>query len=355
MLCYCFINIFLFLKWILVKNKDRPATIIDVAKIAGVSPKTVSRALTGNGYVSNKTLQRVKQAADQLGYRVNRAAQSLVSARSSIIGLIVPTVSNPFFPEVFTSIQETALANNYTVSVFETLNRPDLERRAINLLNEHRAAGLIVYIPQLSDEDLQSLLQHNSATVLIGHNSLRELAGLVRVDLHDAAVQAVNHLVDIGRHHIAYLDIETRVPQHVNLERVYGLREAMDRHQLAIEPKYFIYCDGTMTDARHRVEIFLKEHSEIDSIICHHDMLAYGALEACDSLHISVPDQVAVVGFDDISLSSLKRISLTTLQFPKAEIGGQAVQMLIKRIEGDLSPMEVVLKTKLIQRGSTLS
>ena len=338
-----------------MKNKNRPATIIDVAKEAGVSPKTVSRVVTGNGYVSDKTLQRVKQAIDQLGYRVNRAAQRLVSDRSTIIGLIVPTVSNPFFPEVFASIQETALANDYTVSVFETLNQPDLERRAINLLNEHRAAGLIVYIPQLPDEELQNLLQHHSATVLIGHNSLRDVAGIVRVDLYDAAVQAVNHLVKIGRQHIAYLQSGINTHQHVNLERVNGLHAALDRHQLPIEPKYFVQCNGTMTDARHTIETLLKQYPEVDSIICHHDMLAYGALDACDSLNIPVPDQVAVVGFDDISLSSLQRISLTTLQFPKAEIGSQAVQMLVKRIGGDLSPMEVIFKTKLIQRSSTLS
>lgn len=338
-----------------MKNNGRPATIIDVAKKAGVSPKTVSRVVTGNGYVSDKTSQRVKKAIDQLGYRVNRAAQSLVSARSTIIGLIVPTVSNPFFPEVFASIQETALANDYTVSVFETLNQPDLERRAINLLDEHRAAGLIVYIPQLPDEELQSLLQHHSAAVLIGHNSLRDIAGIVRVDLFEAAVQAVDHLAELGRHHIAYLDIDNSAHQHVNIERVHGLHAAMNRYQLTIEPGYFVQCNGTMTDARYTIETLLKKHPEIDSIICHHDMLAYGALDACDSLNISVPDEVAVVGFDDISLSSLQRISLTTLQFPKAEIGSQAVQMLVNRIGGDLSPMEVVLKTKLIQRGSTLS
>ena len=338
-----------------MKHKDRPATIIDVAEKAGVSPKTVSRVVTGNGYVSDKTSERVKQAIIQLDYRVNRAAQSLVSARSTIIGLIVPTVSNPFFPEVFSSIQKTALAHDYTVTVFETLDQPDLERRAINLLDEYRAAGLILYIPQLPDDELRSLLQNHKAAVLIGHNSLRELAGIVRVDLFDAAVQAVEHLVQIGRHRIAYLAGDSGANMHVNRERVYGLHATMERHQLPIEPDYFVQCDSTMDDARQTIETLLKQHPEIDSIICHHDLLAYGALEACDSLQISVPNQVAVVGFDDISLSGLQRISLTTLRFPKAEIGSQAVQMLVKRIEGDLSPMEVVLETKLIKRGSTLS
>ena len=128
--------------------------------------------VTGNGYVSEATLRRVQKAIDQLDYRVNRAAQSLVSDRSTTIGLVVPNVSNPFFPEVFAGIQQTALEHDYTVSVFETWDRLDLERRAINALDEHRAAGIIVYIPNLPDDELRSLLERQNAAVLIGHDGL---------------------------------------------------------------------------------------------------------------------------------------------------------------------------------------
>lgn len=337
----------------IVKKLSRPSTIVDVAEEAGVSPKTVSRVVTGNGYVSDKTRQRVQEAIELLDYRVNRAAQSLVSDHSTTIGLVVPNVSNPFFPEVFAGIQQAALEQNYTVSVFETGDRPELERQAINTLDEHRAAGIIVYIPNLPDEELRPLLQRHNAAVLIGHNALKDLAGIVRVDLHDAAIQAVDYLVLLGRRNLAYLDAGPPDDKHVNQERIRGLHDAMQKHQLAIVPDYFVDCDGTLTGAQHAAEALLSQSPEIDSLICHHDMLAYGALEACDRLQIAVPDQVAVVGFDDISFSRLQRISLTTLRFPKAEIGKQAAQMLFRRIQGDLEPAEIVLKTQLVQRGST--
>ena len=118
-------------------------------------------------------------------------------------------------------------------------------------------------------------------------------------------------------------------------------------------PDYFVESNGTLTDSQRITKTLLKQHPEIDGIICHHDIVAYGALEACDRLHIAIPEQVAVVGFDDISYSSLHRISLTTLRFPKAEIGKQAAQMLFRRIDGDQNPAEVVLKTQLIHRGTT--
>jgi DNA-binding LacI/PurR family transcriptional regulator len=309
--------------------------------------------VTGNGYVSDQTRQRVQEAIDLLDYRVNRAAQSLVSDRSTTIGLVVPTVSNPFFPEVFAGIQQTALEQNYTVSVFETGDRPELERRAISTLDEHRAAGIIVYIPNLPDEELRPLLQRHNAAVLIGHNALKDLAGIVRVDLHDAATQAVDYLVQVGRRNLAYLDAGPPDDKHVNQERIRGLRDAMQQNGLPVMPEYFVYSDGTMPGAQRATEALLSQWPDIDGLICHHDILAYGALEACDRLQIAVPEQVAVVGFDDISFSRLQRFSLTTLRFPKADIGKQAAQMLFRRIKGDLEPAEIVFKTQLIERGST--
>ncbi len=335
-----------------MNNKVRPTTIVDVAREAGVSPKTVSRVVNGNGYVSDATLERVQDAIDRLDYRVNRAAQSLVSDRTTTIGLVVPNVSNPFFPEVFASIQQTALEQDYTVLVFQTQDRPDLERRALDILDEHRVAGTILYIPSLPDDELRSRLQRQTAVVLIGHNALHDLAGIVQVDLYDAAFQAVKHLVQANCRILAYIDGPPD-ERFVNQERYRGLQAAMKAHNLTIMPELFVHCAGTIEASRQAAAALLTQNPAIDAIICHHDVLAYGALEACDHLQIAVPDQVAVVGFDDISFSGLQRISLTTLRFPKTDIGTQAAQMLFRRIEGNFEANEIVLKTQLIHRDST--
>lgn len=335
-----------------MKTKTRPTTIVDVARVAGVSPKTVSRVVTGRGYVSGETLSRVQSAIAELDYRVNRAAQTLVSDRSTTIGLVVPSVSNPFFPEVFASIQETALEQNYTVSVFETSSRADLESRAISVLDEHRAAGLIVYIPHLPDDELRGLLERHHAAVLIGHNTLRDLAGIVRVDVYDATRQAVDHLVQGGRRRLAYIDV-LNATKHVDSERRRGWRDGLEANGIPFVQDHVVACEDSMAGAQRVTERLLNQHPDIDGIICHHDILAYGALEACDRMGIAIPGRVAVVGYDDISYSGLERISLTTLRFPKAEIGKQAANMLIQRIEGETEPMEVLLKTELVVRGTT--
>jgi DNA-binding LacI/PurR family transcriptional regulator len=334
---------------------DKPdptrATIVDVAREAAVSPKTVSRVIRGDGYVSKETLERVQEVIARLGYRPNRAARSLVSNRSGVIGVVIPDINNPFFSEVVRGIEDTAIQRDYNVLLFSTDSHPERERAAYRYLEENGVDGIIIDLPLIPISELETILHRQKAAVLVDHPLVKGAAGVVRIDFYDAAVQAVQCLVRAGRRHLGYLS----PPSHYYTftERARGIFDTTAQMNISIPPRCFGHCEATFEDSFRAARALLIQNPEIDGLICFNDVIAIGALEACDDMGISVPDKVAVVGFDDIHLASLNRIALTTLRVPKLEIGIGAMQMVLDRLDGVEDIGEVVMKTELIQRKTT--
>ncbi|MBX3080826.1 MAG: LacI family DNA-binding transcriptional regulator [Anaerolineae bacterium] len=335
----------------MVRRNQTRVTIIDVAREANVSPKTVSRVMRGDGYVSEQTRQKIQSVIKRLGYRPNRAAQSLVSDRSGVIGVVIPDINNPFFPEVVRAIEDTALERDYNVLLFSTEARLDRERAAYQFLEDNRADGIISYFPFLPDSELATILSRQKATILVDHVPFEAATGIIRVDFYDAAVQAVNALVAAGRRNLCYFS--PTESYYTFTERIRGIEDATALANISILPEHFWACGGSIEDRFQVARAKLLENPDIDGMICFNDVTAIAAMEACDDLHIPIPEQVAIIGFDDIQLSGLSRISLTTLRVPKAEIGVKAVQMLFDHMDGVDSPREIIMKTELIQRRSS--
>lgn len=336
---------------------DKPfqsrATIVDVAREANVSPKTVSRVIRGDDYVSKETLERVQEVIVRLGYRPNRAARTLVSNRSGVIGVIIPDISNPFFAEVVRGIEDTAIQREYNVLLFSTDGHPERERAAYRYMDENGVDGIIVDLPAITTSELAAVLYRHKVSVLIDHPLVAGATGVVRIDFYKAARHAVSHLVTAGRRTLGYLS----PPGHYNTftERMRGIFDETARSNVPIPPRRFGQCEASLEDSFRAARALLLQNPKIDGLICFNDVIGIGALEACDDLGLQVPDQVAIIGFDDIHLSSLNRISLTTLRVPKLEIGVQAMQMLLNHLDGVEIPAEVVMKTELIQRRTTPS
>ncbi len=282
---------------------------------------------------------------------MNRAASSLASDRSAIIGLAIPDVSNPYYAEVVSGVQQVAQAQNYSVLLFNTNNIRERELSALQILEEHRADGIIYNTPSISDDELKQRLQRQRAAVLIGHDAVGELAGIVNIDTHEAAIQAVDHLIQAGRQHIAYMSYPK--PTYPHRDRLRGVIDGMKAHHRTINPDYMVECTNNLQADQGLIRAFLTDHPEVDGIICYNDLLALAAVEACNSLGIAIPDDVAIIGFDDILFSSLRRISLTTFRIPRFEVGVRAAKMLFSRIAGHNDPAQIMLKTTFIQRGST--
>lgn len=339
------------LKTLMGKQDQTRVTIVDIAREVGVSPKTVSRAIRGDDYISQETLERIQEVVARLGYRPNRAARSLVSNRSGVIGVVIPSINNPFFSEVVRGIEDTAIQRDYNVLIFSTDSHRERERAAYRYLEENGVDGVIVDLPLIPEAELETILTRQKTAILIDHPLVEGATGVVRIDFYDAAVQAVNHLVEGGRRHLGYLSPPGE--HYTFTERMRGISDAITGLGLSIPPNHFGQCHATLEDSFRAARALLLQNPDIDGLICFNDMIGIGALEACDDLGIRVPDKVAIIGFDDIPIAGLNRIALTTLSVPKIEIGIQAMQMLLDGLDDIESPAEIVVKTKLIQRRTT--
>lgn len=334
-------------------KKERSVTLADVARAAGVSAKTVSRVINHNDYVSDETRRQIQQAIEELGYRPNRLARSLASNRSFIIGLTFPDVTNPFFPEIMRGAERIAQEHGYNLLAYNTDLNPQRERDGLTLLEETRVDGVIICTVSLSDADLSAILRRHRASVVINRLLPDGPAGIVRVDYFSAMHRMVQFVLDTGRRRIGYLDVSRSTYSYSSKERYRGFQAAMDANGLPINPQYIRRCIASIENSREAAIDLLQAQPEIDAVVCYNDMIAGGALEACVQLGITVPDQVAITGFDDIMFSSVFKVALTTMHVPKFELGVRAAQMLFDRIEGDLTQSEIVLDTELVIRQST--
>ncbi|MBZ0300605.1 MAG: LacI family transcriptional regulator [Anaerolineae bacterium] len=328
-------------------------TLADVARADGVSAKTVSRVINNTDYVSAETRSQILQAIDQLGYRPNRMARSLASNRSFIIGLVIPDVTNPFFPEIMRGVEHAALERGYNVLVYNADLDDQRERQGLTLLEETRVDGVIVCTMKLADDELRSCLQRHRASVLINRVMPGGPAGIVRVDLFHSMGRVVQHVLDSGRRKIGYLAANRSVMSYSSQQRLWGFEATMKANGLLVDPDYIRSCAAAVEDSLRTARQLLTDHPDIEALICYNDMIAAGALEACAERGIPVPDQVAVTGFDDIMFSSVFKVALTTVHVPKFELGVRAAQMLFERIDGHPTESEVVLNAELLIRQST--
>ena len=333
-----------------IKRKSG-VTIVDIARVAGVSPQTVSRVINNKADVSDETRGRIQELIEEMGYRPNRTARGLVSQRNWTIGVLITDIANPFFPEVIRGIQAVALDHDYNVSVYNSDNKPHRERQALQLLEESRVDGIIVHAPILPTLELIDLLRRQRSAVLIGRQLPREVAGIVDIDLPAGAAEATQYLLSMGRDRLAYIGHFPVPPERP--ERLDGIQRAlsaagMDPAELLIQGCE-IEPDSVMAAA---VEI-LRSPRNINGILCYNDMIAFNVLKACRALEIRVPEDVAVIGYDDIFFSAYCVPSLTTVHIPKYELGKRAAQMLFDRLDNKAEDSKTVFTPRLVVRDST--
>ena len=325
-------------------------TINEVARAAGVSAQTVSRVLNDKGEIRPETRQLVLNVIERLGYRPSSIARGLATSRTFTIGLVVPDIANPFFPEIARGIEDVAWKQGYGLFLCNTVEDPKREEAAIQSLGDKRVDGLIVCSARLPDERLLPLLKSHKAAVLVNRVAPREVAGSVRADDAYGAYQAVAHLLAGRRQAIGFL--AGPLTSQSGRERAAGVRRALDEARLDTNPTLQAACQPNTSGGREAAIQLLKAHPDMNGLICYNDLVAVGALQACAGLSLRVPDDVAIVGFDDVPLAALVTPSLTTLRVPKYEIGADAARMLFERIQGQRNQAEIVHKPELVIRQS---
>lgn len=325
-------------------------TIRDVARASGVSPSTVSRALGPGGTVSPTTRERVRAAADRLGYQPNRAARGLITGRTGQLGVIVPDLLNPFFAECCKGVQSRARGLGYSVFVSDAERDEALELDAIRTLAP-QVDGLVLVSPQLSGDELRSLDELVDKPTVLLHRREPGFAS-VTADLIAGMTDAVAHLHALGHRKIAYVGGPRS--SWAARERAAGV-EAMAEsgkveivHVGSVAPQF----DGGITGA---ADVVLA--SGASAVVAFNDIVAFGLISRFTARGVRVPDEMSVVGCDDIALSGMAAPPLTTVSVPKAYAARASVDLL-SRILGTpavdgAEPMQRVLETHLVVRGST--
>jgi len=322
--------------------------IKDVARLAGVSPACVSLALNNKPYVSQGTKERIYKAIRQLNYRPNIIARSLRKKKTTTIGLVLPDITNPFFPEVARGVETRAREYGFNVILCNTDADPLLEKQYIEVLLAKQIDGLILTSAH-SGNDLSQYAREDCPVVLVNRELFPGKFDFVGIDNVASAKLVVNHLVKLGHRKIAFIKGEPASSASSGRYEGYkiALKEAGISYSEDLVKTGYLKYDG----GYRATQFFLKNPSPPTAIFSANDMMALGAIDACRERGVKVPQDVAIVGFDDIWLASLKGIELTTVRQPRYLMGVRAVDLMIERITGKRGKVRrVILSATLVIR-----
>jgi LacI family transcriptional regulator len=325
-------------------------TVHDVARAAGVSISTVSRALSNPERVAAETLERVTRVAAELGYRPNQAASGLRMGRTHAVGLLVPDLENPYFATVTKAVQARARAEGYEVFVADSDEDPDVEAELIGALAA-RTDGLVVASPRSGDAELRAALVGVTAVL-----ASRELAGgsgpeapeipCVSVDDADGVAQVLGHLYALGHRKVGVAAGPSS--SWSGSRRVVGLKAAAEQRDVELVElgTFQPYFAGGTQAADYALA------SGVTAVVAFNDLMALGILDRLRHRGVDVPGEMSVVGFDDVQLATLVSPALTTVHAPLARLGRRAVDLLLARLRGGTSASSQ-LPVELTIRGST--
>ena len=326
-------------------------TLADVAGEVGVSMMTISRVINNKGDVSASTEERVLEAVNRLGYRPSSIARGLVTNQTLTLGLVVPDVGNPFFSDIARSAEHQAYAAGYSVFLCNSEEDPQRELVLLNSLEDHSVDGVLLCSSRLSDADLVATASRFPAFVLLNRCMDNDEVLSVSVDDVNGITQSTRHLIETGHRAIGLLAGPSNSAS--GRQRREGYCRALEQAGLPPDPRWIRQCLPQVQGAQIEAERLLREHPELTALICHNDLVAIGALHACAAMGRTVPDDLAVVGFDDIMLAGLVTPSLTTCRVSRDSLGEVGMKLLLAQIAGDpIEERTIVIAPELVVRES---
>lgn len=331
--------------------KKRP-TLSDVAKAAGVSLMTASRAVNGKAGVSEKVRRTILEHARELGYSPNQIARSLATNYSTSVGLVVPDNTNPFFAQIARGVEDTAYKLNYNIFLVNTAEEPARELAALNSLFQKGVDGLILCSSRLSNDVLEEQIARFPVVVLLNRELKMLPAHTITININDqrGAQMAISHFLEQGRKNIAYLDgPATSLSAKRRLE---GYRAALAEAGMPFDPQMVECCAPDTEGGRIAAAALLARRPDVDAIYAFNDLVAVGAMQVCEEAGLRVPSDVDIIGVDDIPLATIIRPQLTTLHVNLKHIGRLAMRLLLESIEGGVSSTAVQIEPELIVRGT---
>jgi LacI family transcriptional regulator len=326
-------------------------TIKDIAREARVSYATVSRALNNKYGVNPETREKILRIARELNYSPNAIARGLVSSRSFTIGLILPDLTNPYFPAVAAGIESYAQDRGYSVFLCNTNWDRRRETAYIRLLSERRVDGIILAPSGTSiEEEVRELLP----MVFVTNAPKNTIYSSVVIDNIRGGYLAAKHLIECGYSSIGFIGVEEH--EMMDNERLEGYRRAFNRYGRELDSRFIRFGDFRQQTGYALITEMIRSGEYPDAIFAENDILAIGILHGIKDSGLKVPDDIALIGFDDIAFSAYQEIQLSTIHQPKEEMGSTAAEILIEEIEGrpgETPPRKVILEPELIVRSSS--
>lgn len=329
-----------------------PATIADVATRAGVSTATVSRVLAGLGGARPDTRQRVLKSARELGYRPSGVARSLKLRTTRTLGLIITDIANPFFPELVSAVEEAARDRDYGVLLCNSGEDVEREAAYLELLAERRVDGVVIASSGVGRRHRAWLSTAPLPVVLVNCASPTVPLPTILSDNRAGAALAIDHLVALGHRRIGHITAPAR--NEAAAERLAGARDALRAAGLDPEALVVAEGDGHVAGGAAAARELLERDRSLTAIFAYNDLTAIGAVRAVRRCGLRVPDDISVVGFDDVDLAAYADPPLTTVAQETASMGRWAVGRLLDRLDGRRAPAETVtLPVRLEVRAST--
>jgi LacI family transcriptional regulator len=334
---------------------DRPATLRDVATAAGVHPATASRALNPSTrlLVSEETARRVTEAAERLGYRPNPVARSLRTRRSHTIGVLIPDLNNPLFPPIVRGLEDRLSEHGYVALLGNTDGDERRERTIFDQMRARHVDGFVLATATLNSPVLAEAVEAEVPVVLMNRTSQGYPFSSVAVDNEQGVRAAVGHLAALGHTRIGHI----AGPQEIStgVQRLRGFIDSMRGRDLEVGESQITYASAYTLDEGLRCgKELLERGAGLTAIVAANDMLAVGCYGAFDELDLRCPDDISVIGFNDMPFIDRLRPPLSTVRFPHYQLGTEAAKLLIERVDGGESPVKILyLAPELIARGST--
>jgi LacI family transcriptional regulator len=338
--------------WTPALMKKKAPTIKEIAKLANVSPMTVSRAVNNSHKVREETRENILEIADRLGYRPNRIARSLVSKKSNLISLVVANISNPFFAEISRGIEDKARENGYNVIFSSTDDDTKNLESCVQTMREVGVDGFIIAAVCLKEPIVDKLVDQEFPVVLINRRVKKNNVNYVVVDNQKGAFLAVEHLINNGYKKIGIIAGKSSVS--TGKERFQSYRQTLLDHGIKFKKEYSSQGPFTKEHGKKAAQKMLTLKNRPEAIFAASDNIALGVMDAAGELGLNIPEDLAIVGFDDTDFSSNSKIRLTTVSQRKYEMGERGVQILIDLIERQQPDYisKIVLEPRLIIRES---
>ena len=328
------------------------STVSDVAKRAGVSTMTVSRVINNSGYISQETRERVEKAIAELGYVPNALARSFRSKQTCLLALVLPDITNPFWTTIARGVEDTASRNGFHVILCNTDESPEKEANYINVLLQRRVDGIII-APTTNDKNRFLMLKRQALPcVLLDRRVDGFKCDTVVSNGCEGAKKLTQHLLRLGYRRIAIVSGPLTIS--TAQERVEGYAQALQENQVPIDESLIVRDTYQQDSGYESVKQLLKQERRPEAIFAGNNFIAVGALHAIRELGLRIPEDVALVGFDDIPQGSLISPALTVVSQPAYEMGVAAADSLISRLSGKYrgKPRDIVVATSIIIRES---